>query len=105
MFLQDPGLGEWGFRLASAGEKAVQTICVDSVMAQLECRGTTPLIMKIDIEGGEEFLFASNTDWISLFPVIIIELHDWMLPWSGSSSNFFRCLANREFDVVHRGEN
>jgi hypothetical protein len=105
MFLVDPGMGDWGYRVAPVGEKSVRTISVPSVLNDAACADTIPLLIKIDIEGGEQFLFASNTDWLGLFPLIIIELHDWMLPWSGNSRNFFRRIAEYEFDVVHRGEN
>ena len=37
-------------------------------------------LIKIDIEGGESELFEKNIEWIEKFPLIIIELHDWMLP-------------------------
>jgi len=64
-----------------------------------------PLIFKIDIEGGEDNLFSADTSWMGRFPLIIIELHDWMLPFSGNSRNFIRAVAQGEFDMVYKGEN
>jgi FkbM family methyltransferase len=32
-------------------------------------------ILKVDIEGGEAFLFSENTDWLKLVKLIIIEIH------------------------------
>ena len=63
------------------------------------------MIFKIDIEGGEKSLFSGDTTWMRQFPLIIIELHDWMLPFSGSSKNFLKAVAEHEFDFVHKGEN
>ena len=39
-------------------------------------------IVKVDIEGFEQNLFLSNTNWIDNCMLIIIELHDWMIPKS-----------------------
>jgi hypothetical protein len=39
------------------------------------------------------------------FPLIIVELHDWMLPGAASSWNFLRSIADRGRDVVFIGEN
>jgi hypothetical protein len=65
----------------------------------------TPFMAKIDIEGFEDVLFYSNTDWIERFPVIIIELHDWMLPGKANSTNFLRAIAEYDRDLLFRGEN
>lgn len=37
-----------------------------------------PFILKIDIEGSEGNLFEKDIEIISKFPIIIVELHDWM---------------------------
>jgi len=37
--------------------------------------------------------------------VMIIELHDWLMPGQGTSRNFFKRLAENNFDVVLQGEN
>lgn len=68
-------------------------------------RGFEPYIAKIDIEGGEEALFSCDTEWVDRFPLLIIELHDWLLPRSGSSRNFLSCVARRDRDFVYLGEN
>lgn len=109
--LIDPGLSDWGFRTepiqVSSGKliKTVQSISPASVLAHEKCANTTPLIFKIDIEGGESSLFEGGTEWMNYFPLLIIELHDWMLPFSGSSRNFIKAVAAHDFDFVHRGEN
>ena len=42
---------------------------------------------------------------IDRFPVVIIELHDWMLPHSASRRPFLQWRASRDSDFVYRGEN
>ncbi len=64
-----------------------------------------PLIAKIDIEGFEDDLFSSSTEWVSKFPLIIVETHDWMIPGRATSRNFLRVIAEHKRDFVHRGEN
>jgi hypothetical protein len=46
-------------------------------------------------------LFSKNTDWVALFPVIIIELHDWLMPGEGRSNNFLRTIAQHDRDFWH----
>ena len=62
-------------------------------------------IVKIDIEGSESDLFSENTTWIDQCDVIMIELHDWLFPNSGTSANFLNEIAKRDRDFLIRGEN
>ena len=61
--------------------------------------------VKIDIEGFESNLFSQNTGWVDLFPVLYIELHDWMLPGHGTSNNFLRAISQLQRDFILSGEN
>jgi hypothetical protein len=45
------------------------------------------------------------TSWIDRFPLLVIELHDWLLPGQSTSRNFLREIALRDRDFVYRGEN
>ena len=111
--LVDPGRSDWGFMTSAApAEDAkvsmvsmVKSISPKSILEHPATRNTNPLILKVDIEGGEEALFRGDTAWVSQFPLVIIELHDWMLPFSGSSRSFLKMAAEHDFDCVHRGEN
>jgi FkbM family methyltransferase len=105
----DPGHGFWGFRTAPATEgpdvqKAVRCVTVDSLYEQ-HAEIAEPFIVKIDIEGAESDLFSANTEWVSRTPVLIIELHDWMLPGEANSRAFLKCIAELDRDFVHIGEN
>jgi hypothetical protein len=64
-----------------------------------------PMIFKCDMEGGESDVFAGDPGWMRLFPVIIVALHDGMLPFSGTSRSFIRAVAQHDFDFIHRDEN
>ena len=105
--LEDPGFGPWAFRTTknSGGGNtrsigSVQGLTVDEIM---QAHGLEYIdIAKIDIEGGEKALFASNTAWTSRVGVIMIELHDNIMV--GTARNFY--IATRDFDQeVQRGEN
>ena len=70
-----------------------------------EYQNCLPFIVKIDIEGFEKNLFESNTDWIKITPLIIIETHDWMIPGVANSRNFLKAISCENRDFVHKGEN
>lgn len=103
--LEDPGRSSWGFRLDLARKGDVRVYGASTIVSTYCRKRLVPFIFKCDIEGSEGELFRQNTDWMNLFPLIVIELHDWMLPKKSVSRSFFREIAAREFDVVQRGEN
>jgi FkbM family methyltransferase len=104
--LIDPGEGEWGYRTVSAsGGERVRVLSASELVKQKTARGYEPFIAKIDIEGGEGDLFSSDTGWVDQFPVLIVELHDWLLPGSANSRNFLKCVAALNRDFVYIGEN
>jgi FkbM family methyltransferase len=110
LFLEDPGYSDWGFRTTAVvhegyGAVKIKSICPDTILASPSVRDLAPLILKIDIEGGEASLFSGDTSWMKRFPLIIIELHDWILPFSGSSRNFIKAVGAYDFDFVYRSEN
>jgi FkbM family methyltransferase len=104
--LIDPGEGEWGYRVQSgaAGEQ-MPVLAAAQLVAEKQAAGYRPFIAKIDIEGGEDELFSADTAWVDEFPLVIIELHDWLLPRSANSRNFLKCIAALERDFVSIGEN
>lgn len=92
---------------ATAGDDAtVQAVTVAELLdASLAGAGRVPFIAKIDIEGFEQELFGSDTGWIEEFPMLIVELHDWMLPGRATSRNFLRCVSELDRDFLYAGEN
>jgi FkbM family methyltransferase len=105
LFLSDPGYSDWGFRLVDQGDYKVPVYAAADLVLDQVGRGSAPFIFKIDIEGGESGLFEENTDWIERFPLLVIELHDWLFPGKSNSRNFLRAISSRDFDFVYRGEN
>jgi FkbM family methyltransferase len=111
LILNDPGLSDWGFRTKKienshpTGTQVIKAICPETILGDPRLLKTTPLILKIDIEGGEAELFEGETKWLDQFPLVIIELHDWMLPFSGSSRSFIKAVASYDFDFLYKGEN
>jgi FkbM family methyltransferase len=102
----DPGIGHWGFRTesTSAADGTVPCITVSDIYRQMEAR-CFPFLVKVDIEGGEADLFSANTKWVARTPVIVVELHDWLLPKSANSRAFLQCISTLNRDFVYIGEN
>jgi len=109
--LVDPGLKEWGFRtVPEEADSGARKICkipslsMKSLMERYKDK-YEPFIVKIDIEGGEHDLFSRETEWLDTFKLLIIELHDWMLPGQANSANFLKAVAGLNRDFVYSGEN
>jgi FkbM family methyltransferase len=105
LYLNDPGLGAWAFRTAAQpAERSylVEAMTLEQVMAKAQ---GTPFILKIDIEGAESDLFSRHTEELDRFPLVIIELHDWLLPRESNSCNFLKWHVEKGRDFVHFGEN
>jgi len=107
--IANPDAVAWTFqteRAAAGSTETVKALSIQSLMSQAPAGPNyRPFIAKIDIEGFESDLFLTNTDWVDLFPLIIIELHDWMLPRQGTSNAFLRAIAPLDRDFVQIGEN
>lgn len=104
-YLNDPGKGDWSFRLDTHGEYLVSVFAASAIVADEIARGMAPFIFKIDIEGGEHEMFRADTSWVRTIPLLIIELHDWRFPGTANSRNFLRAISSFNFDFVFRGEN
>jgi FkbM family methyltransferase len=105
LFLTDPGRSDWAFRLGEQGNLKVPVFAADELVMDQINHGLEPFIFKIDIEGGESELFRERTVWMQRFPLLIIELHDWLLPGTSNSRNFLRAVSTMNYDLVFRGEN
>ena len=104
----DTGLGNNAYRIATNltdDKKDIEIITINNVLEEGFSKDTIPFIAKIDIEGFEKELFKDNLEWISRFPIIIIELHDWMMPKQANSKNFLKAISNHDRDFVFMGEN
>jgi FkbM family methyltransferase len=102
--LIDTGKGNDAFQVALSHDGSVRLVSVDGILAQQD-DSVVPFLIKIDIEGFEENLFAKNIGWVDRFPMLVIELHDWLFPHEARSQNFLKVIADRKRDFMHFGEN
>jgi len=103
----DPGRGHWAYRTQpitddDVSPDSVPRVTVNSIYCSHRC-GFFPFLVKVDIEGAEKELFSGNTEWVARTPLIIVELHDWMLPKKGTSRSFLQCVANLDRDFITIG--
>jgi Methyltransferase FkbM domain len=65
----------WAYNVAvsDSGEKVVAAITMQTFL-ETNHIGKVDLL-KIDVEGAEEFIFFSNTDWLIKVNAILIEIH------------------------------
>jgi FkbM family methyltransferase len=101
----DTGVGSWGYRIHKSNDGDINIISVNQILKKFAKDNEIPFIIKIDIEGFENELFSKNTEWIDLFPIIIIELHDWLLPKTSNSINFLSSISKQNRDFLYSGEN
>jgi len=86
------------------------SIRINDILKRYDNNQYNYFLIKIDIEGSEKDLFSNNTEWINQFDIIIIELHDWMLPLKNNSMNLINSLSNAykgdvKRDIIISGEN
>ncbi|NJL31130.1 MAG: FkbM family methyltransferase [Phycisphaerales bacterium] len=104
--LVDPGMGHWCIRTSPEGNgPEVDQVSICEILRKYLQPPYVPFLAKIDIEGGEGELFQQDTSWVSQFPLLIVELHDWLIPCQGTSRNFLQCISAMDRDFVCIGEN
>lgn len=101
--IDDPRMGAWAFQTRETTDSAgVGTVTIPQLIRENE----RAFVIKIDIEGFESELFEENIEWVAKAPLIILELHDNLRPFTGNSTNFLRAMLRygaRDFQI--RGEN
>lgn len=101
--VDDPRMGAWAFQTRETTDSAgIDTITIPELIRENE----RAFVIKIDIEGFESELFEENIEWVAKAPLIILELHDNLRPFTGNSTNFLRAMLRygvRDFQI--RGEN
>lgn len=100
----DSGLGSIGLRVSCAEDGATEIVAINDLLDQYCTEQCVPFLIKIDIEGFESELFSKNVEWIEKFPLMIIELHDWLLPKSNSAKSFLNAVAPLNRDFLFHGE-
>lgn len=100
--LLDPGLGSDAYRVELDSAGSINVYTVNELIQNLSIK---PFLVKIDIEGFEYNLFEKDTEWIDVFKVLVIELHDWMLLESPTSNNFLKEISKRNRRFIYQNEN
>ena len=103
--LVDPEAEKFAYRAREASVRtatAIDAVTINSVMQRHSAKRN--LIVKVDIEGGEEALFRSNADWLDRTDLLIVETHDWLFPGQDTSRTLFSAIAGRNFEVIQKGE-
>ncbi len=101
--LHNPSGHTWAPRSSRNDVGAIDVVTIPELVASIP--DATLFLVKIDIEGFESDLFAGNLGWIDDAAAILIEMHDWMLPGSGSSFAVQKAMGERRFEMVLSGEN
>lgn len=106
--ITNPRAPSWAFRMGqvqagTAAAGAIPAVTLDAILGRY--REMSSVIVKIDIEGAERDVFASNTDWLQHVDLLIIELHDAILPWAQTARPVLARLVQFPMDFVFRGEN
>jgi FkbM family methyltransferase len=102
--LIDPGLGNRTLRVTAAEDGDLEIITIKNLIERHRATNAQPFLIKIDIEGFEEELFSINTDWVDEFPVLVIEVHDWLFPREAKCRSFLQVVSALDRDFVHIGE-
>jgi FkbM family methyltransferase len=97
--------GTWAYRTEIAQHSTLPRLSLSELIKNKKQENYKPFIVKIDIEGAEQDVFSQHSDWIDDVPLLIIELHDWMLPKAGTARAFLSAIAGRDRDFVSIGEN
>lgn len=103
--LVDPEAEKYAYRVRESCVRtatSIDAVTIDTIMQRHAAKRN--LIVKIDIEGGEEALFRSNTGWLDQTDLLIVETHDWLFPGQGTSRTLFSAIAGRNFEVIQKGE-
>ena len=103
--LVDPKAEKFAYQVREAHAPTVASVEAVTIGALMQRHGARRnLIVKVDIEGGEEALFRSNTGWLDHTNLLIVETHDWLFPGQGTSRTLFSAIAGRRFEVIQKGE-
>jgi FkbM family methyltransferase len=102
--IENPSAEPDGFRitdrLSEDFANKIEMVSMQTLMSKIISSGGRPFILKIDIEGAEREVFQTASEWLEEWPVVMVELHDWMLPGSASSASVLKAFSDAKRDVV-----
>jgi FkbM family methyltransferase len=99
----DTGLGQWALRVKEVPAEtpqAIRSVCIGRLMEEFAFSELD--LLKLDVEGAEEAIFADNYDsWLPRTKVLIIELHDYI----SSTRPFWKAIRQFHFSQQRVGGN
>ena len=102
--IANPSAEPDGFRITDVSREdfadKIQMVSMWTLMNKIFSSGGKPFILKIDIEGAECEVFRTASEWLEEWPIVMVELHDWMLPGSASSASLLKAISDAKRDVV-----
>lgn len=100
--------GANAFRVERTQNADISVMTINQLVSEhklIDGRKTALFFVKIDIEGFEADLFSANTQWLKNLPLLVIELHDWMLTGQARSQNFLKTVSKYPRDFVYIADN
>lgn len=98
----NPGDEPWAWQTMEAEDGGFATVTVPELLEREA--DSLPLLVKVNIEGAEATLFRSNLEWVEQTALIIIELHDWLIPWRGIGHVVLSGLTRHVREYLPRGK-
>ncbi|WP_304117327.1 FkbM family methyltransferase [Mycolicibacterium bacteremicum] len=92
--------GSWANRVSGNG--TTPSVTLEQLIGEIP--DVEPFILKLDIEGAESEVCRASPQAVSVFPCIMIEPHDWMLPGSGGLAPLYEAVAGKKLDTLIRDE-
>lgn len=102
--IANPNTASWGFTIKADEQGEVECVSVSDILHYKNWQ--TVDLLKIDIEGAEKEIFESEEHlaWINRVKILVIELHDFMVP--GCSLAFFKAISKLDsIEMMLSGEN
>jgi len=92
--------------VAASAENAqpVPRITINEIYRRNE-QDAIPFMVKLDIDSSENGLFAASTEWVNRTPIIIVALHDCLIPGTENSRAFVEYIADCNRDFVYLNDN
>lgn len=102
--LDTADMGSVSYVTTRSDEGCVPVVTVNQILADRKPEHEL-FIVKIDIEGFEEDLFSTDTEWVEEACVVLVEPHDWKFPDRETSRPLQQTMGRLPFHVLLSGEN
>jgi FkbM family methyltransferase len=97
------GRKSWATQTLRSTGGSTDIVTINDVV-ELAPANSKLFLVKVDIEGFESDLFASNVEWMNETPLVMFEPHDWLFPGKHSSRAFLAAIAKTQHEILIGGE-